>query len=157
MSWVRAGERKSVPYENPQRRRYHTLVLYAPDGVQPAFDWIGSPRAFTGLDLVEFLLERPPCPVPLVIVLDNASLHHSRVVQEALPRLWARHIYFYFLPPYSPERNEIEPVFRGIKHCDLPERVYTPLAALEAAVDGAYSRFEEKLLAQSSHQLRPAA
>jgi hypothetical protein len=32
-----------------------------------------------------------------------------------------------------------------------------PLAALEAAVDGAYSRFEEKLLAQSLHQLRPAA
>ncbi len=146
-----------MPYENPERRRYNTLALYAPDGLQPAFDWIGSPRAFTGPDLVEFLLERPPCPVPLVIVLDNASLHHSRVVPQALPRLWARRIYFYFLPPYSPELNEIEAVFRVIKHCDLPERVYTPLAALEAAVDGAYTRFEEKLLAQSSHQLRPAA
>jgi putative transposase len=116
-----------------------------------------SLRAFTGPDLVEFLLERPPCPVPLVIVLDNASLHHSRVVQEALSRLWAKRIYLYFLPPYSPELNEVEPVFRVIKHCDLPERVYTPLAALEAAVDGAYTRFEEKLLAQSSYQLRPAA
>ena len=157
LSWVRAGERKSVPSENPQRRRYNTLALYAPDGVQPAFDWIRSPRAFTGLDLVEFLLERPPCPVPLVIVLDNASLHHSRVVQEALPRLWAKRIYFYFLPPYSPELTEIEAVFRVIKHCDPPERVYTPLAALEAAVDGAYTRCEAKLLAQSSHQLRPAA
>jgi putative transposase len=157
MSWVRAGERKYVPYENPQRRRYNTLALYAPDGVQPAFDWIGSPRAVTGADLVAFLLERPPCPVPLVIVLENASLHHSRVVQEALHRLWAKRIYFCFLPPYSPELNEIEAVFRVIKHCDLPERVYTPLAALEAAVDGAYTRFEEKLLTQSSHQLRPAA
>jgi putative transposase len=87
LSWVRAGERKSVPYENPQRRRYNTLVLYAPHGVQPAFDWLGSPRAFTGADLVHFLLERPPCPVPLVIVLDNASLHHSRVVRDALPQL----------------------------------------------------------------------
>jgi putative transposase len=157
MSWVRAGERKVVPYENPQRRRYNTLALYAPDGVQPAFDWIGSPRAFTGPDLVEFLLERPPCPVPLVVVLDNASLHHSRVVQAALPRLWAKRIYFYFLPPYSPELNGIEPVFRVIKHCDLPERVYTPLTALEAAVDDAYTRFEEQLLAQHSYQLRPAA
>ena len=157
MSWVRAGERKVVPYENPQRRRYNTLVLYAPDGVQPAFDWIGSPRAFTGPDLVHFLLERPPCPVPLVVVLDNASLHHSRVVQVALPQLWAKRIYFYFLPPYSPELNEIEPVFHVITHCDLPERVYTPLAALEAAVDDAYTRFENPLLAQPSDQLRPAA
>jgi hypothetical protein len=106
---------------------------------------------------VHFLLERPPCPVPLVIVLDNASLHHSRVVQDALPRLWAKRIYFYFLPPYSPELNDIEPVFRVIKHCDLPERVYTPFTALEAAVDDAYARFEDQLLAQPSHQLRPAA
>ncbi len=157
MSGVRAGERKYVPYENPERRRYNTLALYAPDGVQPAFDWIGSPRAFTSAALVAFLLERPPCPVPLVIVLDNASFHHSRVVREALPRLWAQRIYFYFLPPYSPELNAIEAVFRGIKHCDLPERVYTPLAALETAVDGAYTRFQQRLLAQSSHQLRPAA
>jgi putative transposase len=157
MSGVRAGERQSVPYENPQRRRYNTLVLYAPDGVPPAFDGIGSPRAFTGPDLVHFRLERPPCPVPLVIVLDNASLQQSRVVQDALPPLWAKRIYFYFLPPYSPELNDMEPVFRVIKHCDLPERVYTPLAALAAAVEGAYTRFEEQLLAQSSHQLRPAA
>ncbi len=157
LSWVRAGQRKVVPYENPQRRRYNTLVLYAPDGIQPAFDWIGAPRTFTGADLVHFLLERPPSPVPLVIVLDNASLHHSRVVQDALPQLWAKRISFYFLPPYSPELNAIETVFRGIKHYDLPERVYTPLAALEAAVDAAYTRFEAKLLAQSSHPLRPAA
>lgn len=157
MSWVRAGERKYVPYENPQRRRYNTLALYAPDGVQPAFDWIGSPRAFTAPDVVHFLLERPTCPVPLVVVLDNASLHHSHLIREALPALWAKRIYFYFLPTYSPELNEIEPVFRAVKHCDLPERVYTPQPALEAAVDDAYARYEEKLLAKHSYQPRLAA
>jgi transposase len=156
-SWVLPGERKRIPYENPQRRRWNTLALYAPDGVQPAFDWIGSPRAFTAEDLLHFLLERPPCPVPLVIVLDNASLHRSRAVQDALPRLWAKRIYFYFLPAYSPELNLIEAVFHGIKHYALPERTYTPLAALEAAVDGAYSDFEAQLLAQHETQLRPAA
>jgi hypothetical protein len=97
-TWVRRGERHRVPYENPQGRRYNTLVLYAPRGVQPAWDWIGKPRAFTAEDLIHFLLERPPCPVPLVIVLDNASLHRSHAIQNALPRLWARGIYLFFLP-----------------------------------------------------------
>jgi putative transposase len=156
-SWVLPGERKRVPDENPQGRRWNTLALSAPDGAHPAFDWIGSPRAFTAEDLIRFLLERPPCPVPLVVVLDNASLHRSRVVQEALPRLWAQRIYFYFLPPYSPELNDIAPVFRGIKYYALPERTYTPLAALEAAVDGAYTDFELQLVAQPATQLRPAA
>jgi transposase len=157
MSWVRGGERTYVPDANPQRRRYHPLALYAPDGVQPAVDWIGSPRAFTAAAVVHFLLERPACPVPLVVVLDNASLHHSHVIREALPALRAKRIYFSFLPTYSPELNELEPVFRAIKHCDLPERVYTPQAALEAAVDDAYARYEQNLLAKLSDQPRLAA
>jgi transposase InsO family protein len=146
-----------VPYENPQGRRWNTLGLYAPTGVQPAWDWSGKPRAFIAEDLVEFLLERPPCPVPLVIVLDNASLHRSQAVRAALPRLWARRIYFLFLPAYSPELNAIERCFRGIKHDDLPARVDTPLAALEAAVDDAYTRYETTLLTQSATQLGLAA
>ena len=154
---MRRGERKRVPYENPQGRRWNTLVLYAPRGVQPAWDWIGKPRAFTAEDLIHFLLERPPCPVPLVIVLDNASLHRCQAVRDARPRLWARGIYFYFLPPYSPELNAIERRFRVIKHDDLPARVYTPLAALEAAVDEAYTRYEATLVAQCDIQLGLAA
>jgi len=121
---VRRGERKRVPYENPQGRRYNTLVLYVPHSVQPAWDWIGKPRAFTAEDLIHFLQERPPCPVPLVIVLDNASLHRSHTVRDALPRLWARGIYFFFLPPYSPEPNAIEGRFRVIKHDALPARLH---------------------------------
>lgn len=154
---MRRGERKRVPYENPQGRRWNTLVLYAPRGVQPAWDWIGKPRAFTAEDFVEFLLQRPLCPVPLVIVLDNASLHRSQAVRAALPRLWARGIYFYFLPTYSPELNAIERCFRVITHTDLSARVYTPLAALEAAVDEAYTRYEATLLAQCDTQPRLAA
>jgi len=59
-----------------------------------------------------------------VIVLDNASLHRSHTVRDALPRLWARGIYFFFLPPYSPEPNAIEGRFRVIKHDALPARLH---------------------------------
>jgi hypothetical protein len=72
---VRRGEHKHLPYENLQGRRYNTVALYAPRGVQLTSDWIGKPRASTAEDLIQFLLERPPCQVALVIVLDNASLH----------------------------------------------------------------------------------
>jgi len=49
---VRCGERKRVPYENPQGRRYNTLVLYAPHGVQPGlsrgFERAARSPAFRG-------------------------------------------------------------------------------------------------------------
>ncbi len=31
-SWVRPGERKHIPYENPQGRRLNVLAALVPDG-----------------------------------------------------------------------------------------------------------------------------
>jgi transposase len=36
------------------------------------------------------------------------------------------------LPPYSPELNEIEPVFKHIKHHDIPIRSHTVIAVRPA-------------------------
>ena len=68
-------------------------------------------------------------------------------------RMDARRIYLYYLPPYSPELNDAERLFRHVKHHELPERAYTPFAALEQAVDAAFTRCEEKLWLK--HQIQP--
>ena len=36
------------------------------------------------------------------------------------------------MPPYSPELNEIEPVFKHIKHHDIPIRSHTVIAVRPA-------------------------
>jgi transposase len=147
--------RKRVPYENPQGRRYNLLALYVPDGPQAALDWSGAGRHLSSADLVDFLRSRPASAVPLVVVLDNAGLHKSKVVRAALPELWARRIYLYYLPPYSPELNAIERVFRSIKHHRLPERSYATLQALESAISDAFSSYHTAL--RCLHQPRIAA
>jgi len=144
-SWTRRGERKRIPYENPQGRRLNVLAALVKHGSSPSLTWDAVPRTLRSADLLAFLPAIPRrTDVPLVEVLDNASLHRSAVVQAALPALWARRIYLYFLPPYSPELNDIEPVFRVIKHQDMPERTYTTDAALEAAVDTAFAAYETR-------------
>jgi len=156
-SWVPQGTRKRVPYENPQRRRYNVLALYAPTGPAPFFDWHGRPTHLTSDELIGLLAVRRRTAVPLIVVLDNASCHRSRDVKDAVPELWKRGVYLYYLPPYSPELNAVERVFRTIKHHELPERTYPTLAKLTAAVEAAFARQEAKLLAQHQTQLRPAA
>lgn len=47
-----------------------------------------------------------------VIIMDNASIHRSKKVREAIEK--AGHILLY-LPPYSPDFNPIEKVFGTIK------------------------------------------
>jgi putative transposase len=156
-SWVPAQARKRVPYENPQRRRYNVMALYAPDGPAPFFDWHGRTTHLTSDELIGLLAVRRRTDLPLIVVLDNASFHRSRDVQDAIPELWKRRIYLYYLPPYSPELNPIERVFRTIKHYDLPERSYPTLTRLTTAVEAAFVRQEAYLLAQSLTQLRLAA
>ena len=157
-SWVRRGERKRVPFEQPQGRRYNTMALYVPAGPHAAFDWCGTSRGhFHAEDLVHFLRQRPATDVPLVIVLDNASFHRGADLRRALPDLRKRNLHLYYLPPYPPELNAIEPRFRAVKHLDLPERRYRTAADLEAAVDAAFARAEAKVLGQPQQQPRLAA
>jgi hypothetical protein len=159
--WVRRGERKRVPYESAQGRRVNVLAVVDVDGPVPALHWVGYAGTWRGEHLVRLcaeLLEGPlAVAVPTMIVLDNASYHHARVVRDALPALAAHGLTLWYLPPYSPQLNAIERVFRAIKHTRLPERRYATLAALQAAVDDAFDAHERHLIAKSAHQPRLAA
>jgi transposase len=156
-TWVRRGERKRIPYENPQGRRVNALVALDTDGPAPGLYWATKPKALCAEEFVRFLHALPPVPVPRVVVLDNASIHRSAVVKAALPGLWQQRIYLYYLPPYSPDRGDIERVFREVKHYDLPERRYGTVPALTTAVHDAFARYESRLLAKYQHQPRRPA
>ena len=54
--------------------------------------------------------------LPRVVVLDNASTHRSQTIRDAGEELAARGIALRYLPPYSPELNDIERTFRRAKH-----------------------------------------
>ena len=87
----------------------------------------------------------------------NASLHTSKLVRRARPKLAALGIYLYFLPPYSPEFNEIEPVFRQVKHQEIPQRSFTTRIGLREAVESGFGSYGRKLPRKHPKELRPAA
>lgn len=54
--------------------------------------------------------------LPHIVVLDNAGIHRSKAV-ERCRRRWARQgLGLFFLPPYSPELNRIEILWKQAKH-----------------------------------------
>jgi transposase len=156
-TWVRRRERKRIPYENPQGRRVNVLAGLVKHGASPALYWVPKPGSLRGEHLVRFLQALPPVPQPTVVVLDNGSMHRNAVVKAAVPDLWHAGMYLFFLPPYSPDLNDIEPAFRVIKHHALPERRYSSVPALTDAVRRAFTTYEEHLIAKHQHQPRPAA
>jgi putative transposase len=152
-----AGERKLVEYEAPQGRRVNAMAAYRPYGPSPRLDVFTAERTWTSYDLLGFLGALPWSKAPRVVVLDNAGLHASRVVREARRRLARRGIYLYFLPPYSPELNEIEPVFKQVKHHEIPRRSHKSKAELRASVESGFESYGRKRGPKSGEQLRPAA
>ena len=150
-TWARQGTRVIVPYEAPQGRRVNVIGALAPDGPTPRLVYASRAGKLDGEAFLQLLwqdvagLPAPPAALPpdytrarpCIVVLDNYSVHRSRLVQDAQPALEAAGVSFFYLPPYSPELNAIEPLWRHIKYEDLPVRSYSTADALKAAGDHA--------------------
>jgi hypothetical protein len=149
-----------MPYENPKGRRVNVLAAVDLQGPVPTLTWaVETHGAFVAEQVLDCVRQLPRLPgKPLVLVLDNGSLHVSRVVMAAVPALRQEWIYLYHWPPYSSaELNAIEPIFGAIKHHDLVRRRYETLADLEAAVDAAFTRYDLRLAAKTRPQSRLSA
>jgi transposase len=156
-SWCLPGQRKRVQHEYPQGRRVNALAAYRPFGPAPWLDAQAFERTLTSDDLLAYVKALPWSEKPRVVVLDNASLHVSKVVKAARPGLAQQGIYLYYLPPYSPKLNRIEAVFRQVKYQEIPTRSHTSKADLRASVEQGFASYGGKLQAKSAKQLCPAA
>jgi len=156
-SWSLPGQRKPVRYEAPQGRRVNAMAAYRPFGRSPRLEVFTAERTWDSYDLLGFLKALPWSKVPRVVVLDNASIHTSQVIRQARHRLTTSGIYLYFLPPYSPELNQAEPVFRQVKHQEIPRRSFTTRSALRQAVDLGFNNYGRTLRSKHPKEVRPAA
>jgi transposase len=156
-SWCLPGQRKRVPYEYPQGRRVNVLAAYEPYAPEP---WLGSQafeRTLTSDDLLAYLRALPTADVPRVVVLDNASIHISKAFKAQRRSLAQQGVYLYYLPAYSPELNEIEPVFKQVKHHEISQRSHTSKQELRGSVEQGFDSYGKKLRPKRDTQLRPAA
>jgi transposase len=152
-----------VPYEAPQGRRVNAvgaLAPYAPAGPRFLYQTRrkadGRYDAAAHLAFVDRLAGAGGRARPCVVVLDNYSVHHSQPVKDATPGLAARGVAFCHLPPYSPELNPIEALWKQVKYHDLPERSHPTDVALQAAVETALADRARKL-SESTHDLPRSA
>ncbi len=73
-------------------------------------------------------------PKPCVVNLDNASFHTSQALQEHINKWGSRGVILHYLPPYSPELNLIEILWRKIKYEWLPLTCYSSYKNMKNAV-----------------------
>ncbi|MFB7468588.1 transposase [Streptomyces sp. NPDC056224] len=161
-TWARRGTRALVLQECTCGRRVNALGALRIDGPEPRLVFRTTTGKITADVLLDFLCthiaglpegrdslktapppDRPPRP--RTVVLDNASAHVSRVVKAARPQLETPGVTLHYLPPYSPELNRSERVWRSVKYEDIPIRAYPWIEELQATVDQALTHRDTQL------------
>lgn len=112
--WAPRGQTYAI---EPQPHRQRVNVLGALDQ-HHALVWQAIERPTRQDDVIAFFdrLSAQVGTLPHIVVLDNAGIHRSKAV-ERCRRRWARcGLGLFFLPPYSPELNRIEILWKQAKH-----------------------------------------
>lgn len=73
------------------------------------------------------------------LVLDNASIHKSKLVKQKQKEWEDKGLFIFFLPPYSPELNIAETLWRILKTMEIRPQDYTSQTLL-------HNRLHERLL-----------
>jgi hypothetical protein len=140
----------SLPKSKAKKRRKSLSEQAAAHGLQP--DEVGALNSDRFLAFVWRIAGRSEPTTagwrrerPLIVVLDNYSVHHSEVVRLAVPALNAANICLFYLPAYCPELSEIEPLWQDVKHRELVVRTHRQLGDLKQAVDAGLARKAIKL------------
>lgn len=69
-----------------------------------------------------------------VVILDNASIHKSKIVQEKMKAWREKGMLLQFIPAYSPELNLIEILWKMMKHFWLEPKHYFSMDVLKEAI-----------------------
>ena len=84
------------------------------------------------IECVEALLPALSCPT--ILVLDNATVHRSKMVQAKRKEWKRKGLRLLFLPPYCPHLNLIETLWRQVKYRWLWPTAYQNFATLRQSV-----------------------
>ena len=111
--WMLRGTQKTVLTPGKNEKRYLAGALNARTG---RLTWVEADRKTSMLFIWQlwYLLERDyPTAKRIHVILDNYRIHSSQQVELALAKAGDR-LQLHFLPPYCPDHNRIERVWRDL-------------------------------------------
>jgi len=130
--WMRRAERKLVPA--PGSPQYlHVFGGYNWHTGRVSYRTAAHKNSETFVAFLEHLLVEYPRQ-HLIVVMDNASYHHSKTAQAAFSLLEDR-ILVIWLPKYSPFLNPIERFWLHFKQLTVANRLHRSLVELQRSVD----------------------
>ena len=132
-AWQDIGRAGTLRIPASHSMRINVLAFLNPTAqTLDAYEPIGPMTSLVLMDIMEdfcYLLTGP-----VVVVLDNAPIHVSKAVMERRESWEKRGLTLYFIPPYSPELNLIEILWRKMKYEWIQSLAYVSMTALACEI-----------------------
>lgn len=133
-SWMKRGKQLCIPAHAGTRQYLHWAggYDYASDSVYCQL--MASKTGDQFIEFLETLIWQIHPDDFLILVMDNASYHHTASVHAFL-NLVEDHVMAIFLPAYCPELNLIEPFWLHLKDQATANTLFPCLDDLKTSVD----------------------
>lgn len=142
-SWTKKGQQKHIDKINDINIKSNVLGLFDYKKEELSYsatkDKMDS-EMFIGL----FDLAKPENDIPICVVIDNYSIHTSKITKRKKIEWERQGIFFYHIPPYSPELNLIENIWNMLKHHLISKRNFDNSKDLELAIKEGIIKFNNK-------------
>ncbi len=130
-AWQRRGGTRTLPANVP--RRLNVIGLINRDNQGYFHTAEGTVTHATVIEAISGFIRMRASGKLTIVVMDNASVH-KKAVQQAQWEWLADWVWIWFLPPYSPELNRIEILWKKIKYEWLPWAAYHCFDSLRTAL-----------------------
>lgn len=137
--WIKRGEKRKLK-TNSGRQRLNLHGAINAETMEMTLIESDAANKDSTIQLLEMIDKKYEHADEVIVILDNASYHRSvevRELENVSPRLK-----LVFLPPYSPELNLIERVWKYFKKNVLYNKYYEDLKSFRAAAIDFFSKIE---------------
>jgi transposase len=139
-AWSEVGEPHQIP-ANTGRQRYNVLGAYCIQTHEHLFSL--TPDNINQEKLVEFLgllRAKHPGRGQIYLIVDNARYHHAHTVQTAARQ---QRIRLEYLPPYSPNLNPIERLWKFVRKKFFKDRYRETFAKFCAQLQDFFANLDQ--------------
>lgn len=112
LDWMNRGQQKEVVTPGQNQKRYLAGALNAQTGLLTVVEGERK-NSMLFIAMLDALAEDYPDAERFHVVLDNYRIHSSKITQAALASYEGR-IVLHFLPPYCPNANKIERLWKDL-------------------------------------------
>ena len=131
--WMKRGHQKRIPTPGQQQWR-HLFGAYNWVTDEVIYQVVNKRNSETFIAFLEHLVQQHSGERPLVLVLDNGSIHHSLASQAAFAVLEDRLLPL-FLPRYCSQLNPIERFWKYLKAAACANKLFPDMQASVASVE----------------------